>query len=63
MVSGHIGRVEVRGQFELAGGDFIVMGFGRDSETEELVFEVLHKDLDAFGNRAEVVVVEFLALW
>ena len=62
MIGCDVRSLEVRRQFELPWRDLVVMSLGRDAEPEELVFKGLHEDLNALRNRAEVVVIEFLAL-
>ncbi len=45
-----------------AGRDLVVAGLGGDAELEELTLGVHHEAQHALGDRAEVVVVELLAL-
>jgi hypothetical protein len=48
--------------FELAGRDLVVARLRGDAELEKLALRVEHEREHALGNRAEVVVVEFLSL-
>ena len=56
------GRLVDRRHFELAGGDLVVAGLGRDAEPPELAVEVHHERQDPLADRAEVLVFELLAL-
>ena len=53
---------EHRSEFELARSDLVVACLQRDAEEPELLLEVAHEVEHAARDRAEVVVVEFLAL-
>ena len=61
MVGGDVGSFEHGGEFELAGGHFVVTGFGGDAEFEQFLLRVEHVGEDPFGDSPEVVVVELLA--
>ncbi len=63
VIGGEVAVFEERGEFVLAGGDFVVAGFDGDAELDEFVFAVGHEGQDAFGDDAEIVVFQFLALW
>ena len=62
VVGGDVGPLEHRGDLELAGRDLVVPGLGRDAELEQLALGVHHEAEHPLGDRAEVVVVELLAL-
>jgi hypothetical protein len=59
---GQVGLLEHRSDLELAGGDLVVAGLGRDAELEELALDIDHERQHSLGDGAEVVVVELLAL-
>ena len=61
MVGSDVGPLEHRSDLELAGGDLVVPGLGRDAEFEQLTLGVHHEAEDTLGDGAEVVVVELLA--
>ena len=54
--------LEHRRDFVLAGRDFVVARLDRDAELEQLALALEHEGEHALGNRAEVVVLELLAL-
>ncbi len=56
------GRLVDRRHLELARGDLVVAGLGRDAEPPELAVEVHHEGQDPLADRAEVLVLELLAL-
>ena len=62
VVGGEVGALEDGRDLELAGGDLVVAGLGRDAELEERALGVVHEGQHAVGDGAEVVVVELLAL-
>jgi hypothetical protein len=62
VVGGDVGPLEHRRQLELAGGHLIVPGLGGNTEFEQLALGVHHETEDTLRDRAEVVVVELLAL-
>ncbi len=57
-----LARSNIGRDLELAGRDLVVAGLGRDAELEELALGVHHEAEHPLGDRAEVVVVELLAL-
>ena len=56
------GRLVDRRHLELARRDLVVAGLGRDPEPPELAVEIHHERQDPLADRAEVLVVELLAL-
>ncbi len=46
----------------LGGGNFIVLGFGKDPQFPEFDIQFLHKRCLTFPYAAEIVVIQFLAL-
>ena len=62
VVGRDVGALEHRRDLELAGGDLVVPGLGRDAELEQLALGVHHEAQHALRDGAEVVVVELLAL-
>ena len=62
MICRDVRSFEHRRNLELTRRDLVVARFRRDAELEELALRVEHEREDALGNRAEVVVVEFLSL-
>jgi hypothetical protein len=58
-----IAVLEYGRQFKLAGSDLIVTGLGGDAELEEFALGLEHESEYALGNCAEVMILEFLALW
>ena len=62
MVGGDVGVLEDRREFVLARRDLVVTRLHRHADLVELGLDVLHEREDAVGNRAEVLVFEFLAL-
>ena len=50
------------GHLVLAGGDLVVLGLGEHAELPQLFIELLHVSAHAGTERAEVVVVQLLAL-
>ena len=57
-----IGVFEHRRDFVLTGGHFVVSGHRRNAKLHELAFDIIHVGQHAFGDGAEVVVVELMAL-
>ena len=51
-----------RGELVLARRDLVVLRLGRNAQRPQLVIEVLHVGRDGGADRAEVVLLEFLAL-
>ncbi len=62
VVGAEIGVLKDRGEFVLAGGDFVVAGLHRHAELEELGFHIGHVGKNALGNRSEILVFHFLPL-
>ncbi len=61
VVGGHVALLVDRGDLELAGRDLVVAGLDRNAQGVELRLGVGHEAQDPVGNRAEVMVFEFLA--
>ena len=57
-----VGHSEDRRELVLAGRDLVVLGLGIDAELPELLVQLLHEGLDPGLDRAEVVVLQLLAL-
>jgi hypothetical protein len=55
-------RLEHRGHLELARGDLVVAGPGRDAQPPQLAVEIHHEGQDPLPDRAEVLVLQLLAL-
>ena len=55
-------RLEHRGHLELGRGDLVVAGLGRDAQPPQLAIEIHHERQDPLADRAEVLVLELLAL-
>ena len=55
-------RLEHRRHLELGRGDLVVAGLGRDAEPPQLTVEIHHEGEDPLPDRAEVLVLELLAL-
>ncbi len=51
-----------RRHLELAGGHLVVAGLGRDAEAPQLAVEIHHERQDPLADRAEVLVLQLLAL-
>ena len=51
-----------RRHLELAGRDLVVAGLGRDAEAPQLAVDVHHEGEDPLADRAEVLVLQLLAL-
>ena len=62
MIGGHVGIFVHRGQFVLGRRDFVVPRLDRHAQLEQLALGFEHAGQHALGNRAEVVVLEFLPL-
>ena len=56
------GRLVDRRHLELARRDLVVAGLGRDAEAPQLAVEIHHEREDPLADRAEVLVLELLAL-
>ena len=56
------GRLVHGRHLELAGGDLVVPGLGRDPQPPQLPIEIHHEREDPLADRAEVLVLELLAL-
>ena len=56
-----VGLVDRR-HLELAGRDLVVAGLGRDAEAPQLAVEIHHEGEDPLADRAEVLVLQLLAL-
>ncbi len=55
-------RLVDRRHLELARGDLVVAGLGRDAEPPQLAVEIHHERQDPLADRAEVLVLQLLAL-
>ena len=55
-------RLEHRGHLELGRCDLVVAGLGRDAEPPQFAIEIHHERQDPLADRAEVLVLELLAL-
>ena len=62
MVGGDIGAGEDRGQLVLRGGDLVVLGLGQDAQLPQLLVQIVHELGHARLQRAEVVILQLLAL-
>ena len=62
MIRRHVGGFMNRGDFELSRSNFVVASFCRNSEPVQLVFYVLHIDLNTFRNCTEVMIIKLLPL-
>ncbi len=62
VVGADVGVLEDRRDLELIGRDLVVAGLDRDAELRELELDLEHVGEHALGDRAEVVVVELVAL-
>ena len=62
VVGGEVGVLEDRGDLVLARRHLVVAGLDRDAEAVQLALGVGHERQHARGDRAEVVVLELLAL-
>ena len=62
MVAGDICLFIHGRKLELAGGHFVVPGFGGNTQSQQLFFHVLHEAHDTTGNGAKVMVFHFLTL-
>jgi hypothetical protein len=62
VVARDVGVLEDRGELVLARRDLVVTGLDRDAQAVELALDLGHERDDAVRDRAEVVVVELLAL-
>ena len=56
------GRLVDRGHLELAGRHLVVAGLGRDAQAPQLAVQVHHEGEDPLADRAEVLVLQLLAL-
>ena len=56
------GRLVDRRHLELAGRHLVVAGLGRDAQAPQLAVEIHHEGEDPLADRAEVLVLELLAL-
>ena len=61
VVDRDVGVFEHRCDFVLTGGHFVVSGHRRNAKLHELAFDIIHVGQHAFGDGAEVVVVELMA--
>ena len=61
VVDRDVGVFEHRRDFVLTGGHFVVSGHRRNAKLHQLAFDVIHVGQHAFGDGAEVVVVELMA--
>ena len=62
VVRGDVRRGKNRRKLVLAGSDLVVLGLGIDAELPELLVQLFHEGLDAGLDRAEIMVVQLLAL-
>ena len=62
VIGGDVGVLEDRRDFVLARRDFVVPRLDRDADLVELALDFHHEGEDALGNRAEVLILELLAL-
>ncbi len=62
VVGADVGALVDRRQLELVGRDLVVTGLDRHAQALELALGLHHEREDPLGDRAEVVVVELLAL-
>ena len=62
VVGGDVGRGENRRHLMLCGRNFVVLGLGENAELPQLLVQLLHKRGNAWLNRAEIVVIQFLPL-
>ena len=62
VVDGDVGGVVDGGQLMLAGGDLVVLGLGGNAQLPQLLVQFLHKAGDDGADRAEVVLLQLLAL-
>ena len=61
-IAGIVGIRIDGGQFVLAGSSFVVLCFGKNTQTPKLFVQVLHKVRDPGANGAKIVVIQFLTL-
>ena len=62
VIGGDVRGGEDRRELMLARRDLVVLGLRADAQLPELVVQVLHERLDARADRAEVVILQLLAL-
>jgi hypothetical protein len=62
VVRAHRGRLVDRGHLELARRHLVVASLGRDAQAPQLAIEIHHEGQDPLADRAEVLVLELLAL-
>ena len=62
VIGGDVGALEDGGELVLVGGDLVVAGFDGHAELVEVPFDLGHEGHDAFGDGAEIVVVELVSL-
>ncbi len=62
MIGGDVRVLEDRRDFVLARRDFVVPRLDRNADLVELALDFHHEGEDALGNRAEVLILELLAL-
>ena len=62
MIRGDVGVLEDRRDLVLAGRHFVVPGLDRHAHLEQLELRFRHQRQHALGNRAEVLVLQLLAL-
>ena len=63
MVGGEVGVLEHRRDLELARRHLVVPRLGRDAELEQFALGFEHEGQHPLGDRAEVMILELLALW
>ena len=63
MIDADVGALEQRRELELVGSDLVVARLHGHAELEQFALDVGHEGEHARVDRAEVVVVELLALW
>ncbi len=62
VIGGQVRVFEDGSDLVLAGGDFVVARLDRDRQLEHFRLGIGHAGQHALGNRAEVLIFEFLAL-
>ena len=60
VVAGDVGRAEHAGQFVLAGGHLVVLGFGGHANAPQFVVQLAHEGAHTLGNAAVIVVAQLL---
>ena len=60
VVAGDVGRAEHAGQFVLAGGHLVVLGFSGHANAPQFVVQLAHEGAHTLGNAAVIVVAQLL---